>query len=957
MPRRFDFGRNSSASSRLNFGMAPIASTPKSKSERDTKSFGILRLRGMTVLLLAGLACFGGRGALANDEPTIDYARDIRPILARRCYSCHGVLKQEGGLRLDNGASIVQGGKSGPAVEAGSGAGGLLVKRVTAVDETRMPPEGEPLSAEQIEKLRKWIELGAISPSEPLPLDPREHWSFKPPILTDLPISPDRGPSLSNAIDALLAVEQRRIGVTPLPPASKTTLLRRVYLDLVGLPPSPDDLREFLADDSPDAYVRVVDRLLASPAYGERWARHWMDVWRYSDWSGFASEVRYSQRHIWRWRDWIVDSLNQGKPYDRMIEEMLAGDELAPTDPETLRATGFLARNWYLFNRNSWLDNTVEHTAKAFLGLTLNCARCHDHMYDPIAQEDYYRFRAFFEPHQVRTDRVPGQPDILIDGVARVFDKDPAAPTFLFERGNEAHAVTDRPLSPGVPAVLGSVAEIGPRELPLSAYYPALSEHVRGESLAGARGIVETVKSKLETAQKAIADIEAQLAQAASGSGANVSDLENARDVLRADAKLAEIQLQVAEASLISLAARQGAELAKFGSPSAAETNDLAITAAIAERQHALRRAEETHFQAERVLAAARIAVKPEDEKSKQAVTEAETKLTEAKTGLENAKSAATQTTGDYSPLGEVYSKTTTGRRLSLARWIVDRRNPLTARVAINHLWSRHFGEPLVPTVFDFGRNGKPPIHPELLDRLAVEWMDSAWDMKWIHRQMVTSETYCRSSGAGPEAAQLALDPENRTYWRANVRRMEAELVRDGVLRVAGELDATLGGPSIDHQLGLQSHRRSLYFHHAYEKKMLFLTLFDGASENECYERDESIVPQQALALANSPLSLGMSRLLAAKLAVECPAGADGDPLFVNAAFERILARPCAESERAECLAFLSAQAERLGRPDALTKAQSGPAPDIKPAADPHARARENLVLVLLNHHDFVTIR
>src|SRR5262249_40881153 len=202
-----------------------------------------------------------------------------------------------------------------------------------------------------------------------------------------------------NPVDAFIAAEHEERGLKPRPEAPRHVLLRRVYLDLIGLPPTREEVQAFLSDTSADALEKVVDKLLASPRYGERWGRHWMDVWRYSDWAGYGNEVRESQRNIWHWRDWIVESLNQDKGYDRMILEMLAGDELAPDDPKTLRATGFLVRNWYLFNRNVWLENAIEHTSKAFLGVTMNCARCHDHFFDPITQKEYYEFRAFFEPH------------------------------------------------------------------------------------------------------------------------------------------------------------------------------------------------------------------------------------------------------------------------------------------------------------------------------------------------------------------------------------------------------------------------------------------------------------------------------------------------------------------------------------------------------------------------------
>ena len=241
-----------------------------------------------------------------------------------------------------------------------------------------------------------------------------------------------------------------------------------------------------------------------------------MDVWRYSDWDGFGAEVRESKPHIWRWRDWIVESLNTDAGYDRMVVAMLAADEAFPDDPSAQRATGFLVRNWYRFNRNVWLDATVEHTGKAFLGLTFNCARCHDHKYDPIAQADYYRLRAFFEPHDVRTDRVPGQADTAKDGLVRVYDANPQTPTFLFERGDEKRPVKDRPLAPGLPDVLGSDGlAVSPVSLPANASYPALNSFVQAETLAQARADVAAGQAALEKAQGDPAVLLAELSLAA----------------------------------------------------------------------------------------------------------------------------------------------------------------------------------------------------------------------------------------------------------------------------------------------------------------------------------------------------------------------------------------------------------------------------------------------------------
>jgi hypothetical protein len=296
-------------------------------------------------------------------------------------------------------------------------------------------------------------------------------------------------------------------------------LLRRVCLDLLGLPPTLQQQTEFLADTRPGAYERLVERLLASPAYGERWGRHWMDVWRYSDWWGLGAEVRNSQKHIWHWRDWIVESLNADRGYDQMLREMLAADELYPDDLGRLRATGFLARAYFKFNRNTWLDDLVEHTAKGFLGLTLACARCHDHKYDPFAQRDYYRFRAFFEPYQLRTDMVPGETDLQKDGIPRAFDCDLDRPTYLFERGDEKRPRKDRPLKPGLPEALSfAPLHLRPVALPPLAHSPGLRPFVLANHLRAAErriavareALAKTGKPRSLLAEKALAAAEAQ---------------------------------------------------------------------------------------------------------------------------------------------------------------------------------------------------------------------------------------------------------------------------------------------------------------------------------------------------------------------------------------------------------------------------------------------------------------
>jgi hypothetical protein len=766
--------------------------------------------------------------------------------------------------------------------------------------------------------MRSSLTLAALllSPACAAALEPdrRDHWAFRPPVRPIVPQVRNQQSPIRNPIDAFLAARYEQLGLTPAGSADRGTLLRRVTLDLTGLPPTRDELRAFLADESPDAYERVVDRLLASPRHAERWARHWMDVWRYTDWFGsrHIDELRYSRRHIWRWRDWIIESLEKDRGYDQLVVEMLAADEAAPGDLDAQRASGYLGRNFYVFNRNVWLQETVDYTATAFLGLTLKCARCHDHKYDPISQEDYYRFRAVFEPHRVRTDPLPGRTEKLKgnmamgsppgsdlkEGLDCIYDADASAPTYLFARGNEKDPVKDRVIAPGVPAFLGTL-RIEPVRLPVEEFYPSLRPAMRDHLLGEARTGVE----------KAVAD------------------------AAKTDSLLTKAQVAAARARLVSLQGRIAAEQAKYTRPDNPGPAALAIAAGRAEREAAVR-------QAELDVLLARSLTTPD----------AANKVADAAAKLDRARADAAAPTGAYTPLGPVYPATSTGRRLALARWITSRDNPLTARVAVNLVWLRHFGSALVPSVHNFGRNGKPPTHPELLDWLAVEFMDHGWSLKHLHRLIVTSNAY-RMASDNPQSASRnpqSADPENRSLWRANVRRMEAEVVRDSLLALSGRLDVTRGGPDLDPTTDAINPRRSLYFRHTPDEKPLILEVFDAANPAECYERTESIVPQQALALANGAFTRSQARLLARRIA-------DAD--FVGGAFEMLLSRPPDSAERARCEAFLKTQAQLLAAAQGLTPAEGVGATAVPPSADPMVRAREDLVHVLLSYNEYVTIR
>jgi hypothetical protein len=693
------------------------------------------------------------------------------------------------------------------------------------------------------------------------------------------------------AIDAFLREALAAKGLAYREPAPRATLMRRVYLDLIGLAPTPEEQSAFLDDPAPDAYERLVDRLLADPRHAERWARHWMDVWRYSDWAGWndGKQIRDSQPHIWRWRDWIVDALANDLGYDRMLIDMLAADERAPEDADAHRATGFLARNYKMLSREQWLEDTVKHSSLAFMGLTVGCAKCHDHKTDPLPQTDYYALRAIFEPHQVRLDPVPGQSDPAVDGLPRAYDADLAAPTFFFPRGDERAPDKNRPVSPGVPALLGGSLHIEPVALPPSAIAP----HRR-----------ESARRDLETAAVAATRVEGP-------------------DSLVARARLASLRAVLAVE-----------RLEETGRGRTPEWEHAARTAQAAQRAEAVTTA------LRQVVATTLAHAEAAIQGTTQAAEHAK-KLADARAALATARTkAAEPLTTEYTPRpAPTYPSHSSGRRLAFATWLTRPHHPLTARVAVNHVWARHFGAGLAPSLADFGTAARPPSHPALLDWLAAEFMDHQWSFRHLHRLICLSDAYRQSSAETAAAAEpvtgapdpAAIDPDNRLLWRFQPRRLEAEAVRDNLLHLTGGLDLARGGPEIDHTLALTSGRRSLYLRCAAEKQPEFLQVFDGPSVVECYERKPSVMPQQALALLNSELAIARAR--AATAAV--PAGQD-DASLIEHAFIRFLSRRPTAAEADACRKFL-----RDRRQDGASE----------------ARARTLFHLTLLNHHEFLTLR
>lgn len=1005
---------------------------------------------------------------------------------------------------------MVSGGDSGPAIKAGNPSVSLLLQRIKSKDGDQMPPHGEgtPLKPDQIQLLERWIREGCKAPPEAIPVKPGDHWAFQ-----RLPVSQQKAIPSGNPIDILLSQKRKRLGLQIVPPAARQTLIRRLYLDLIGLPPTQSQL-----DDKRET-KEIIDELLNNPQHGERWARHWMDVWRYSDWYGLGKQLRNSQKHLWHWRDWIINSLNKDKGYDQMIVEMLAGDEADPENIESITGTGFLARNYYLFNRTTWLDSTIEHTSKAFLGLTVNCAKCHDHKYDPITQRDYYRLRAIFEPHQVRLDPLPGETDFDKAGLPRVFDDNVSHVTYLHQRGDPKSPDKTQPVEPGVPTILADFEqEIQPINLPRSAHSPGTRPYVLKAHLTKVRAEIkarEKIRDEAEAHRKEIATKASQksseqvqefefkddfttldtqkwrlvgngwkhregtLSQTKSTRDAQTAKLlirtpsdfdlrckytttggstyksvtfrfdqsddsgyanyvytsahapgpkvqaayeRNAQSVYPAEGrkpfpvtvgKSHELRFAIRDtlvnvwldgefmlayrypnrrSGFISLSGfdatvdfdsiqitnlSKDTKLKKAGNQVAITVNEAEqavkiakahlaaalaqermlstmLESAEAEQQRKLTTAElqilaceAGHLQAEWKLAVLKHDAAANASNPRQ-LSIAEDKIKQAEEKLADLKNSPTPYTpikGSLKALESpadkeeqypaTYSQISTGRRLAFANWIVSEQNPLTARVAVNHVWMRHFGQPLVDSTFDFGLRSPEPLHKDLLDLLATEFINSGWSFRHLHRLIVSSETYALStSPAATPQKNLNTDPTNQLLWRMNSRRMESQVIRDSVLFLANELDTTMGGPPINP--GPEGRRRSVYFRHSRDQKNSFLEMFDNADILQCYRRSESIVPQQALALSNSRLSIEMSNQIAKRLRQQINSQQTTD--FIKATFALILARQPSDTEIAECEKYF-AQMKTLKQ--------------VSNTAQIQAR----FVQAILNHNEFITIR
>jgi len=748
---------------------------------------------------------YDGLGDPIHDEDLAFFEQRIRPLLAHKCYECHSSESKElqGSLLVDSRTTLRRGGTKGPAVVAGDVEHSLLIEAVRYTNEDmQMPPDGK-LSDADIADLEHWVKLGAPDPRSTATkhlgkqIDiaaARNFWSLRPISSPSIPVVKLVEWPLTD-IDHFILAKQETQELTPAGDADKRALIRRATYDLIGLPPTPDEVNAFLADDSDVAFSRVVERLLASPRYGERWGRHWLDVVRYADTAGDNSDYPIPQIH--RYRDWVINALNQDQPYDEFVRDQIAGDLRGGTTDEQrhqrIIATGYLANARRFGSRvddypqHLTIEDTIDNLGRSFLGLTISCARCHDHKFDPITNRDYYGLYGIFH-----STRYPW-PGIELDKRQREF-----VPLVAPEKRAEMEQ--------------------------------ALAERTKEQSR------LDDEVRKLKDALKKAPDSEQKDATQA------LQDTERrAQDYLE-QPPLFETAYAVAEAQT---------------------PDDVAI----------------------------------------------QLKGDPARQGDIVPRHFLTVLGGEELP-----ADLNVSGREQLAEWILAKENPLPARVMVNRIWQHHFGRGLVPTPNDFGKQGKPPTHPELLDYLATQFRTSGWSMKSMHRLIMNSRTYQQSSARDPKA--MLQDPANEWLAGFSRRRLDAESVRDTLLALGGNLDLSPAGAHPfppQHTWDFTQHKpfkavyesrhRSVYLMTQRIQRHPFLAIFDGADPStSTAARMISTTPLQALYLLNDPFVHEQSRLVAERIIARSTDSASR----VTFAWELLFARPPASDERASAEAFLA---------------------------------------------------
>jgi len=848
----------------------------------------------------------------AADTAPLSFERHVRPILKSHCFHCHGednVL--EGGLDLRLQRLLVKGGESGPAIVAGDAAHSVLLERVRSGE---MPPKGGPLPAHDLEILEKWIAQGAktvrpepddLSQLSDISEEDRDYWAFQPVQRPAVPVT--KYPELIRTpIDAFLLSRLEAEGLTLAPQAARYTLLRRLSFDLLGLPPTPAQLETFAADTAPDAISRMIDELLATQQYGERWGRHWLDVAGYADSDGY-SERDPERPYAYKYRDYVIRSFNANKPFDRFLVEQLAGDELvkppyanlSEDDLDCLIATGFLrtvpdgTASGVAPKEagNVVVTETVKVVSTGLLGLTVGCAECHNHRYDPITQVDYYRLRAVFEPaYNWKAWRPPGQRRISLYTDA---DRAKAA-----EIEAQAKVVLDE------------------RQKKLDEFLAATFDKQVAEIPEERRELARQMRA---TPAKEHTEEHKQL----------LKEFPN---------------LNVNPGTLYLYDPKAANELKEFDK----QVADIRATKPIEDYVDCLT---EVAGQVPETVLFHRGDV----DQPKQPVTPGELSVL-------GHMAAALPVDDESLP--------STGRRLAYAKHLTSGQHPLVARVLVNRVWMQHFGRGLVASAGDFGVLGERPSHPELLDWLAAEFVDSGWDLKHLHRVILNSAAYQQSTGH--TSLGDTVDPDNRLLSRQSIRRLEAETVRDALLSVAGQLNDKLYGqpvPVMEDDVGQfiigkenkdgeakpgaliplhgEEHRRSVYVQVRRSRPLAVMEAFDLPTlEPNCTSRSSSTVTPQSLMLMNNEFALDISQQLSQRLQTEV---GDEPAARVQRAWWLIFGRPASEQELASACGFIDQQIKTLTE---IANAE----PDAKKKVDPQAWAWTSLCQSLLSANEFLYV-
>ncbi len=735
-------------------------------------------------LVLGSLLTLSTSAVQGTDVPitakqTQFFEENIRPLLVQHCYACHGSEKQKNGLRVDSLEALLTGGDSGPAITLGKPDESLLIEAIE-YNGFEMPPSAA-LPQQIVDDIRQWISDGAKwptttpDPSRDLALrftdEDRDFWSFQE-------IKKPRPPRVRgkhrHPIDRFVTATLHDQGLSMAPPAQSNQLIRRLYLDLTGLIPPPEVVKQFNADPSDEHYRQIVEQLLNDEQHGVRWAKFWLDLVRYADSDGYSAD--YYRNEAWRYRDYVIDSFNQNRPYDQFIRQQLAGDELEPENQQAQIATGFL-RHWiYEYNqrdaRSQWdiiLNDITDVTGDAFLGLGISCARCHDHKFDPILQDDYYRLRAFFAPLLPLDEQLAGTPT---------------------ER-----AVYQAALDKWHHATINVRQQIDSLQ----------AQHIEKITTAQIEMFPLDVRPLLYKKGSERTPYEKQIAYLAFR---QVQKKINDVDWLK---HFKETDLEDWKRLSVKLKSFDNLRPAPLGV--IASVTDVDTTAPLT--------------------------LNPNTSNPQQP----------------GGLSLLDPTITVVSPLNHA----TTGRRTALANWLTDPQHPLTSRVMVNRIWQYHFGHGIVDTPSDFGTLGTRPTHPELLDFLAASFIESNWDIKELHRFIVTSQTY-RQSAIHPQAiAMRQFDADNQFLWRANIRRLDAEQIRDNILNVSGELDMQLGGEGQD----VESTRRSAYLKMMRNHPHPFLLAFDGTDGIlSSPERNTTTTPTQTLLIMNNDWVLARATAL-----------------------------------------------------------------------------------------------